>query len=212
MVSNKEDVGSVHLSDFPSSISELIDNKLENKINQIRNICSLALSIRKKEKIKVRQPLNKIIIPTKNNHELKEIENAKSQILSEINVKSIEFLDNRDSLLVKELKPNFKRLGPRYGKIINKVSQEIRKLTNKEIEILESEGHITIVVENEKIHISNDDVEINYKDIEGLSVATDGKQTVALDLNLDEQLIDEGITREIVNRIQNIRKLSLIHI
>tara|TARA_B100000989_G_scaffold297405_1_gene283090 strand:- start:787 stop:4185 length:3399 start_codon:yes stop_codon:yes gene_type:complete len=206
MVSNKEDVGSVHLSNFPSSISELIDNKLENKINQIRNICSLALSIRKKEKIKVRQPLNKIIIPTKNNHELKEIENAKSQILSEINVKSIEFLDNSDSLLVKELKPNFKRLGPRYGKIINKVSQKIRKLANKEIEILESEGHITIVVENETIYISNDDVEINYKDIEGLSVATDGKQTVALDLNLDEQLIDEGITREIVNRIQNIRK------
>ena len=206
MVSNLEDINSVHLSNFPNSISDLIDNKLENKINQIRNICSLALSIRKKEKIKVRQPLNKIIIPVKNDDELKEIENAKSQILSEINVKSIEFLDSKDSLLVKELKPNFKLLGPKYGKMINSIAQEIKKLSNNEIEKLESKGSLALVVEGEEVLISTDDVEINYKDIEGLSVATDGKQTIALDLNLDEKLIDEGITREIVNRIQNIRK------
>ena len=206
MVSKREDVDSVHLSSFPDSVPGVVDNKLENKINQIRNICSLALSIRKKEKIKVRQPLNKIIIPVKNNDELKEIENAKSQILSEINVKSIEFLDNKDSLLVKELKPNFKVLGPKYGKVINAVAQEIKKLSNKEIERLESEGNLALVVEGEEVLISTEDVEINYKDIEGLSVASDGKQTIALDLNLDEKLIEEGITREIVNRIQNIRK------
>ena len=206
MVSKREDIDSVHLSSFPNSVPEVVDNKLENKINQIRNICSLALSIRKKEKIKVRQPLNKIIIPVKNNDELKEIENAKSQILSEINVKSIEFLDNKDSLLVKELKPNFKVLGPKYGKVINAVAQEIKKLSNKEIERLESEGNLALVVEGEEVLISTEDVEINYKDIEGLSVASDGKQTIALDLNLDEKLIEEGITREIVNRIQNIRK------
>jgi isoleucyl-tRNA synthetase len=206
IVTKREDSDSVHLSSFPNSIPELIDNKLENKINQIRNICSLALSIRKKEKIKVRQPLNKIIIPVKNKDELKEIENAKSQILSEINVKSIEFLDNKDSLLVKELKPNFKLLGPRYGKVINSVAQEIKKLSNKEIERLETEGNLALIVEGEEVLISNNDVEVNYKDIEGLSVASDGKQTIALDLNLDEKLIEEGITREIVNRIQNIRK------
>ena len=206
MVSKREDIDSVHLSTFPNSIPELIDNKLENKINQIRKICSLALSIRKKEKIKVRQPLNKIIIPTKNNEERNEIENAKSQILSEINVKSIEFLDNKDSLLVKELKPNFKLLGPRYGKVINAVAQEIKKLSNKEIERLENNGHLALVVEGKEVLISIDDVEVNYKDIEGLSVASDGKQTIALDLNLDKKLIEEGITREIVNRIQNIRK------
>ena len=205
-ISKREDIDSVHLSTFPNSIPELSDTKLENKINQIRNICSLALSIRKKEKIKVRQPLNKIIIPAKNNDERDEIENAKSQILSEINVKSIEFLDNKDSLLVKELKPNFKLLGPRYGKVINAVAQEIKKLSNKEIERLESEGHLALVIEGKEVLISNDDVEINYKDIEGLSVASDGKQTIALDLNLDKKLIEEGITREIVNRIQNIRK------
>ena len=206
MVSKREDFNSVHLSNFPDSIPQLIDSKLENKINQIRNICSLALSIRKKEKIKVRQPLNKIIIPVKNNDERNEIENAKSQILSEINVKSIEFLDNKDSLLVKELKPNFKLLGPRYGKVINAVAQEIKKLSNKEIERLESEGQLPLLVEGEEVLISTNDVEINYKDIEGLSVASDGKQTIALDLNLDDKLIEEGITREIVNRIQNIRK------
>ena len=206
VVSKREDIDSVHLSSFPNSVPGVVDNKLENKINQIRNICSLALSIRKKEKIKVRQPLNKIIIPVKNNDELKEIENAKSQILSEINVKSIEFLDNKDSLLVKELKPNFKVLGPKYGKVINAIAQGIKKLSNKEIETLESEGSLALVVEGEKVLISTEDVEINYKDIEGLSVASDGKQTIALDLNLNEKLIEEGITREIVNRIQNIRK------
>ena len=106
-------------SKFPVSEGKLIDSKLEKKINQIRSICSLALSIRKKEKLKVRQPLNKIIIPVKDKYEKQDIENAKAQIISEINVKSIEFLDNKDSLLIKELKPNFKVLGPKYGAIIN---------------------------------------------------------------------------------------------
>ena len=206
IVSKKEDANSVHISSFPKVIPELIDKKLENKINQIRNICSLALSIRKKEKIKVRQPLNKIIIPVKTDIEKEEIENAKSQIISEINVKSIEFLDNKDSLLVKELKPNFKLLGPKYGKIINAVAKEIKELSNTEIEKLEIDGSINLSVENTNVIISADDVEINYKDIEGLSVATDGSQTIALDLNLNEDLVNEGITREIVNRVQNIRK------
>ena len=166
----------------------------------------MALSIRKKEKIKVRQPLNKIIIPVKTDIEKEEIENAKSQIISEINVRSIEFLDNKNSLLVKELKPNFKLLGPKYGKIINAIAKEIKELSNTEIEKLEIDGSINLLVENTNVIISADDVEINYKDIEGLSVATDGSQTIALDLNLNEDLVNEGITREIVNRVQNIRK------
>ena len=206
IISKKEDANSVHISSFPKVIPELIDKKLENKINQVRNICSLALSIRKKEKIKVRQPLNKIIIPVKTDIEKEEIENAKSQIISEINVRSIEFLDNKNSLLVKELKPNFKLLGPKYGKIINAVAKEIKELSNTEIEKLEIDGSINLLVENTNVIISADDVEINYKDIEGLSVATDGSQTIALDLNLNEDLVNEGITREIVNRVQNIRK------
>ena len=205
-VTNKEEFESVHISTFPVSFSDQIDTKLENKINQIRNICSLALSIRKKEKIKVRQPLKKIIIPVKNEAEKKEISDAKSQIISEINVKSIEFLDDKDSLLVKELKPNFKLLGPKYGKIINDVAKEIKALTNSEIEKLENTGKLILTIGKTEASITLDDVEINYKDIEGLSVASGGGQTIALDLNLNNDLINEGIAREIVNRIQNIRK------
>ena len=205
-VTNKEEFESVHISTFPVSFSNHIDTKLENKINQIRNICSLALSIRKKEKIKVRQPLKKIIIPVKNEAEKKEISDAKSQIISEINVKSIEFLDDKDSLLVKELKPNFKLLGPKYGKIINDVAKEIKALTNSEIEKLENTGKLILTIGKTEAAITLDDVEINYKDIEGLSVASGGGQTIALDLNLNNDLINEGIAREIVNRIQNIRK------
>jgi isoleucyl-tRNA synthetase len=205
-VKNKEEFESVHISSFPLSFQDQIDTKLENKINQIRNICSLALSIRKKEKIKVRQPLKKIIIPVKNDAEKKEIVDAKSQIISEINVKSIEFLDDKDSLLVKELKPNFKLLGPRYGKIINDVAKEIKALTNSEIEKLENTGKLILTIGKTEAAITLDDVEINYKDIEGLSVASGGGQTIALDLNLNNDLINEGIAREIVNRIQNIRK------
>ena len=206
IVTNKEKFESVHISSFPLSFPDQIDTKLENKINQIRNICSLALSIRKKEKIKVRQPLKKIIIPVKNDAEKKEIIDAKSQIISEINVKSIEFLDDKNSLLVKELKPNFKLLGPKYGKIINDVAKEIKALTNSDIEKLENTGKLTLSIGKTEASITLDDVEVNYKDIEGLSVASGGGQTIALDLNLNNDLVNEGIAREIVNRVQNIRK------
>ena len=205
-VAKKDNFESVHLSIFPNYSSDIIDNNLENKINQVRNICSLALSIRKKEKIKVRQPLNKIIIPVKNEIEKNEIEDAKSQILSEINVKSIEFLDNKNSLLIKELKPNFKLLGPKYGKIINDLAKKIKSLSNIEIEKLETTSSLNFKVNDNEVSISLEDVEINYKDIEGLSVASGNGQTIALDLSLNENLINEGIAREIVNRVQNIRK------
>ena len=206
IVTNKEKFESVHISSFPLSFPDQIDTKLENKINQIRNICSLALSIRKKEKIKVRQPLKKIIIPVKNDAEKKDIIDAKSQIISEINVKSIEFLNDKNSLLVKELKPNFKLLGPKYGKIINDVAKEIKALTNSDIEKLENTGKLTLSIGKTEASITLDDVEVNYKDIEGLSVASGGGQTIALDLNLNDDLVNEGIAREIVNRVQNIRK------
>ena len=205
-VAKKDKFESVHLSTFPNYSSDIIDNNLENKINQVRNICSLALSIRKKEKIKVRQPLNKIIIPVKNEIEKNEIEDAKSQILSEINVKSIEFLDNKNSLLIKELKPNFKLLGPKYGRIINDLAKKIKSLSNIEIEKLETTSSLNFKVNETEVSISLEDVEINYKDIEGLSVASGNGQTIALDLSLNENLINEGIAREIVNRVQNIRK------
>ena len=202
----KEDYESVHLSEFPTSDEDLIKLELEKKINQVRNICSLALSIRKKEKLKVRQPLNKIIIPVKDKNERNDIENAKAQILSEINVKSIEFLDSKDSLLIKELKPNFKILGPRYGSIINDVSNVIKSFSQEQIEDLERDGKANFMIKDANVTIDLSDVEINYKDIEGLSVASGDGTTIALDLKLDENLINEGVARELVNRIQNIRK------
>ncbi len=205
-VTKKEDYESVHLSEFPSSDEDLINLELEKKINQVRNICSLALSIRKKEKLKVRQPLKKIIIPVKDKNEKNEIENAKAQILSEINVKSIEFLDSKDSLLIKELKPNFKILGPRYGSIINDVSNVIKGFSQEQIENLERNERTNFMINETNVTIDLDDVEINYKDIEGLSVASGDGITIALDLKLDDNLINEGIARELVNRIQNIRK------
>ncbi len=205
-VTKKEDYESVHLSEFPSSDEDLINLELEKKINQVRNICSLALSIRKKEKLKVRQPLKKIIIPVKDKNEKNEIENAKAQILSEINVKSIEFLDSKDSLLIKELKPNFKILGPRYGSIINDVSNVIKGFSQEQIENLERNETTNFMINETNVTIDLDDVEINYKDIEGLSVASGDGITIALDLKLDDNLINEGIARELVNRIQNIRK------
>ena len=205
-VTRKEDHESVHLSEFPTSEEGLIKVELEKKINQVRNICSLALSIRKKEKLKVRQPLNKIIVPVKNKNERNDIENAKAQILSEINVKSIEFLDSKDSLLIKELKPNFKILGPRYGSIINDVSNMIKGFSQEQIEDLERDGKANFMIKDTNVTIDLGDVEINYKDIEGLSVASGDGTTIALDLKLDENLINEGIARELVNRIQNIRK------
>ena len=131
----------------------LIKVELEKKINQVRNICSLALSIRKKEKLKVRQPLNKIIVPVKNKNERNDIENAKAQILSEINVKSIEFLDSKDSLLIKELKPNFKILGPRYGSIINDVSNMIKGFSQEQIEDLERDGKANFMIKDTNVTI-----------------------------------------------------------
>ena len=205
-VTKKENFESVHLSEFPSSDEDLIKLELEKKINQVRNICSLALSIRKKEKLKVRQPLNKIIIPVKDKNERNDIENAKVQILSEINVKSIEFLNSKDSLLIKELKPNFKLLGPRYGSIINDISNTIKGFSQEQIEDLERDGKANFMIKDTNVTINLGDVEINYKDIEGLSVASGDGTTIALDLKLDENLINEGIARELVNRIQNIRK------
>ena len=205
-VTKKEYYESVHLSEFPISDEDFINPELENKINKVRNICSLALSIRKKEKLKVRQPLSKIIIPVKDKNEKNEIENAKDQILSEINVKSIEFLNSKDSLLIKELIPNFKILGPRYGSMINDVANIIKGFSQKEIEDLESNGKANFRIKETDVSIDLGDVEINYKDIEGLSVASGDGTTIALDLKLDQNLLNEGIARELVNRIQNIRK------
>ena len=202
---NYEKLESIHLSSFPLITDSHIDVNLEKRINKIRNICSLALSIRKKEGIKVRQPLTKIIIPVRSKNEMNEIDNARGQILSEINVKNIEYLDNANSLLIKELKPNFKTLGPRFGSKLNKIVAEINQLDPEKFDDSES---VEIIVDNNKLILSKNDIEVNYKDIEGLSVASGNGVTVAINLELNDELIHEGIARELISRIQNIRKSS----
>ena len=201
-VTNKLNVTSVHLANYPSVEENNIDLLLEKKMQLAQNITSLALSIRKKENIRVRQPLQKILIPIVNNNE-NLIKNVETIILNEINVKEIEFLNENNNVLKKQVKPNFKTLGPKFGKQMKEVARKINSFSEKEIKQLEENNIIKL--DNEKA-ISLSDVTINTKDIPGYSVAANEEVTVALDINISEDLKNEGIAREFVNRIQNYRK------
>ena len=196
---------SVHLTDFPNYSESLINKELQTKIRKSQEICSLALSLRKKEKIKVRQPLNKIIIPYRNDLEKEGLIDISEFIKSEINVKNVELVGDSSKILVKKAKPNFKLLGPKFGKDLKIVSSIINNLKSDEIEKIENEK--ALVLEN-NIEILLEDIEIYFEDIEGWQVVSENGTTIALDTNINEELKNEGIAREIVNRIQNFRKDS----
>jgi len=196
---------SVHLTDFPNYSESLINKELQTKIRKSQEICSLALSLRKKEKIKVRQPLNKIIIPYRNDLEKEGLIDISEFIKSEINVKNVELVGDSSKILVKKAKPNFKLLGPKFGKDLKIVSSIINNLKSTEIEKIENEK--ALVLEN-NIEILLEDIEIYFEDIEGWQVVSENGTTIALDTNINEELKNEGIAREIVNRIQNFRKDS----
>lgn len=197
---------SVHLTDFPLADKNTRNPKMEERMEKARTIASLALSLRKKEQIKVRQPLQKIMIPVRNIAEKEAIQAVEELILSEINVKELELLDDASDVLVKEIKPNFKTLGPRFGKKMRFVLAAIQKLDESQLKYLEAEEEIELLIEGEKITLSNADVEIQSKDIEGWLVANNNGITVALDIQLNEKLVEEGVARELINRIQNLRK------
>ena len=173
-----------------------------------RTLTSLALSLRKKEQVRVRQPLQKMIIPVKNKTERNRIERITEQLMGEINIKSVELLDDANSLLVKEIKPNFKALGPRFGKDVKAVVELIKNLTEEQINLLEGKGTLEVQLNEKNLTLERSDVEVSFKDIEGWQVAQGGGMTVALDMTLTPDLIQEGIARELVNRIQNFRKDS----
>ena len=196
---------SVHLTEFPDYSQSLINKELQTKIRKSQEICSLALSLRKKEKIKVRQPLNKIIIPYRNDLEKESLIDISEFIKSEINVKNVELVGDSSKILVKKAKPNFKLLGPKFGKDLKIVSSIINNLKSAEIEKIENEK--ALVLEN-NIEILLEDIEIYFEDIEGWQVVSENGTTIALDTNINEELKNEGIAREIVNRIQNFRKDS----
>lgn len=196
---------SVHLTDFPVADESRINKDLEERMELAQKISSMVLSLRKKTNIRVRQPLNKIMIPLLNNSFKNKIEAVKSLILSEVNVKKLEFMED-DSMLVKKLKPNFKTLGPKYGKLMKLIAAELSTFNSDKIALLEEKGTYEISIEDQKIEISLSDVEIITEDIPGWLISTSGQVTVALDITITEDLKDEGIARELVNRIQNIRK------
>ncbi|MCX6183610.1 MAG: isoleucine--tRNA ligase [Flavobacterium sp.] len=199
---------SVHLAKFPDLVENFVDKKLERKMQKAQTISSLVLSLRKKEMIKVRQPLQRVMIPVLDANQREEINAISDLIKAEVNVKEIELLDDASGILVKQIKPNFKALGPRFGKDMGLISKEIQSFTPDQINELDRNGELAIVISGKPITLSLADVEISSQDIEGWLVAHADGITVALDITLSEELIQEGIARELVNRIQNIRKES----
>ena len=199
---------SVHLAQFPEANSAVIDTHLERKMQLAQNTCSLVLSIRQKEKLKVRQPLQKIMVPVSAAVKAADLKAVSSLILSEVNVKELEILEDSSDILVKQIKPNFKTLGPKFGPKMKAVAAAIQSLTSKDINQIEQNGTIELQIDGNKIALELSDVEISSQDIEGWLVASSGPLTVALDATLSPALKAEGIARELVNRIQNLRKDS----
>lgn len=197
---------SVHLSEFSVSDERLIDKDLEMRMQMAQNITSMVLSLRKKEKLRVRQPLQKIMIPASDAKMKAQISAIKDLVLSEVNVKELEFMSEDSGILVKEIKANFKALGPKYGKYMKAIAVAISAFNQEDIMKLERENSYCIDVDGTEIEISTDDVFISSQDIPGLLVANNKGMTVALDVSINEELLEEGIARELINRIQNMRK------
>ena len=205
-VTGKENKESVHLTDFPVANESYIDKSLESKMQKAQTISSLVLSLRKKESIKVRQPLQKIMIPIANAAERAEIEAVANLIKHEVNVKEIELLEDASGILVKQIKPNFKTLGPKFGKDMKAIATAVQEFGQAEIAQFEKAQTYSLQLPDKTVTLSLDDVEISTQDIEGWLVATAGSLLVALDIHITPELRQEGIARELVNRIQNIRK------
>ena len=207
-VSQKENFESIHLADFPVFEESYIDKSLERKMEDAQIISSLVLSLRAKEKIKVRQPLQKIMIPVENEEQKSSILAVANLIKHEVNIKEIQLLEDASDILVKQIKPNFKTLGPKFGKEMKLIANSIRSFTKEDILKIELEGKIPVELDGKMINLELSDVEISSKDIEGWLVANEGAITVALDVTISEELRKEGIARELINRIQNARKDS----
>ena len=204
----REKVESVHLSEFPVCNEAMIDKDLEERMQMAQDVSSMVLALRRKVNIKVRQPLQTIMVPVVDAHQQESIEAVKALILNEVNVKELKFVDNAAGILVKKIKPDFKKLGPRYGKIMKALAAAIQAMSQDEINAFEKAGTFTLTVEGQEAMIERADVEIISEDIPGWLVANEGRLTVALDITVTENLRKEGLVRELVNRIQNLRKSS----
>ncbi len=207
-VSGRCNVESVHLAEFPIANTSEIDTDLEARMEIAQKVSSMVLSLRAKEKIKVRQPLQRIMVPVLSETFKRQISAVKDLILSEVNIKEIEYLDESSNILVKRIKPNFKTLGPKFGKHMKSIAAAVNGFGEEEIATLEKNQEMELDLGEEKLTISMEDVEITTDDIPGWLVASEGGLTVALDITLTEELKGEGVARELVNRIQNMRKDS----
>lgn len=205
-VSGLEQCESVHLADFPATDEACIDAALEARMSLAQTISSLTHSIRKKEKIKVRQPLSKIMIPVLDAQTREYVEAVEDLILSEVNVKAVEYIDDTSGVLVKKVKPNFRSLGKKFGPKMKLITGQVNQWGQEEIAAIEKNGTFDLNLEGENIQLLLEDVEISSEDIPGWSVASEAKVTVALDITLDDTLRQEGLARDVVNRVQNLRK------
>jgi isoleucyl-tRNA synthetase len=205
-VTGKENADSVHLTDFPKTDQEAIDKDLEEKMEMAQRISSLVHSLRKLHKLKVRQPLSKILIPAINKRIKLQVIDVAELIKTEVNIKNIEFIDDTSGVLVKKIKPNFAKLGRQYGPRMKDIAKAVQSMSQEDINKLEKEKIFALALPDGIVELGLEDVEIAYEDIPGLSVATDGNITLALDITLTDELKKEGIARDLVNRIQNMRK------
>jgi isoleucyl-tRNA synthetase len=205
-VTAKDNSQSVHLVDFPKADEQAIDTDLEERMQMAQNISSMVLSLRKKEGIKVRQPLAKIMVPVRDSKFKSQLEKVEQLILSEVNVKNLEYLEDSSSILVKKIRPNFKTLGPKYGAIMKDIAQLFGKLNAEEIETIEKGNSYATSIKGVQVTIEPEDVAITSEDIQGWLVANTGGLTVALDIEISQELKEEGLARDFVNKIQNLRK------
>lgn len=207
-ISGRHDVNSVHLAYFPKSNPELIDLELEAQMEIAQNVSSLVLGLRAKEKIRVRQPLQKIMVPILDNHFATNIQHVQELILSEVNVKELELLAHENNVFVKSIKPNFKTIGPKYGKQMKAIAALVAQMDQQGIAEIETNQGWTGIVDGDEVALDMNDFEIRAEDIPGWLVASENGLTVALDSSITETLRMEGVARELVNRIQNLRKDS----
>ncbi len=207
-VTGRHKTESVHLGSFPDYSEALIDTALEKRMDIAQKLSSMILGLRRKVNIKVRQPLNKMMLPVSNSGFQEQVEDVKLLVLNEVNVKEIEYITDTAGILVKRIKPNFKTLGPRFGKLMKEVSGAINGLDQEQIAEFEKTQSCEIEAGGERVQLTLEDVEIISEDIPGWLVANEGAITVALDINITEELRQEGVARELINRIQNIRKES----
>ena len=207
-VSHREQDLSVHLTNFPVADEKMVDKALEERMEMAQKASSMVLGLRRKEKLKVRQPLARIIVPVLNETFRKQFEAIENIVLTEVNVKAVEYLTDSSGIIKKKIKPNFKTLGPKYSKLMKQIAGMVAAMDQAQIASFEREGFFDSIIEGEAVRLVPEDVEILTEDIPGWQVASEGNLTVALDIHVTPELKLEGIARELINRIQNLRKES----